>query len=184
MRIKPELDRAIIYRQSGWTIQAITNELGLSPSTLYRIFLKHCVTRGSITTDTLHGAREKLLQESGLIGDLKLLIASQVKDDLALATQLRIGVAMALDDLINDVSTPSSMKARAYASIATTLKLTSDMMRRALQIDDASLSVTEIPVLKILKYTEEELDAIGRRLNSDDVEDEDYIEDGEVSTAI
>jgi AcrR family transcriptional regulator len=181
MRIKPEIDKAIIYRQAGWTIAAITNELGISPSSLYRAFTKLDITRGSITKDTIESARRQLLEQSGLVGDLKHVIASQVKDDLALATQLRTGVAMALDDLINDVTTSASMKARAYASVATTLKLTSDMMRRALQIDDASLSVTEIPVLTILKMTDEDIANVQSRL-SDDLEDDDYIEDDELMT--
>lgn len=182
MRVKPEIDQAIILREAGWTIGSITAKTGLSASTLYRAFTKLDITRGSITKDTLQGAREKLLQESGLVGDLKLLIASQVKDDLALATQLRIGVAMALEDLINDITTPASMKARAYASMAGALKISSDMMRRALQIDDASLSVTEIPTLRIVKMTDADIAAVQNRLNSDDLEDEDYIKDDEVMT--
>ena len=183
MRTKKDVDLAIIYRQAGWTIAAITNELGISPSSLYRSFTKHSISRGSITASTLESAKQQLLEQSGLIGELKGLIASQVKDDLALATQLRIGVAMALDDLINDVSTPSSMKCRAYASVATTLKLTSDMMRRALQIDDSSLSVSEIPVLTILKMTDADIAEVQNRLNSDEDEDEDYIEDDELMAA-
>jgi hypothetical protein len=175
MRVKPEIDQAIILREAGWTIAGITEKTGLSASTLYRAFTKLDITRGSITKDTLESARRQLLEQSGLVGDLKLLIASQVKDDLALATQLRTGVAMALDDLINDVSTPSLMKCRAYASIATALKLSSDLARRALQIDDASLSVTEIPILQIVKMSNADIAAIQNRLNNDDLEDDEIM---------
>ncbi len=183
MRVKPEIDQAIILREAGWTIGSITEKTGLSASTLYRAFTKLDITRGSITKDTLQGARQQLLEQSGLVGDLKHLIASQVSDDLSLSAKLRAGVAIAIDDLINDVTTPASLKARSYASLATTLKLTSDLARRALQIDDASLSVTEIPTLRIVKMTDADIAEVQNRLNSDDLEDEDYIEDDELMAA-
>jgi hypothetical protein len=89
---------------------------------------------------------------------------------------------MALADLISDVTTPASMKCRAYASLATTLKLSSDIMRRALQIDDTSLSVTEIPTLTIVKMTQADIEAVQNRLNSDE-DEEDLISDDQLMTA-
>jgi len=183
MRIKPEIDQAIILRESGWTISSITERTGLSASTLYRAFTKLDITRGSITKDTIESARQQLLEQSGLVGDLKHLIASQVSDDLSLSTKLRVGVAIAINDLINDVTTPASLKARSYASLATTLKLTSDLARRALQIDDASLSVTEIPILRISKMTDADIAEVQNRLNSDDLDDDCIEDDGELMAA-
>lgn len=182
MRIKPDIDQAILLREAGWTIASITEKTGLSPSTLYRAFTKLDISRGSITKDTLKCARQELLKLSGLVGDLKQLIASQVKDDLSLSTYLRSGVAMALADLISDVTTPASMKCRAYASLATTLKLSSDIMRRALQIDDTRLSVTEIPTLTIVKMTQADIEAVQNRLNSDE-DEEDLLSDDQLMTA-
>ena len=171
MRIKPELDRAIIYRQAGWTIQAITNELGISPSTVYRSFTKHSISRGSITADTLESAKQLMLERSGLASELKILIASQIQSDLALSDQLKTAVSIALDDLLNDVSTPSSIKCKSYAAIATSLKVISDIQRRCLRIQDETLTVSEVPILTIVKMTDADIVEVQNRLNRDDLED-------------
>ena len=118
------------------------------------------------------------MEQSGLVGDLKHLIASQINDDLSLSTQIRAGITIAINDLINDVTTPASLKARSYSAMATTLKLTSDIMRRALQIDDATLSVTEIPTLKIIKMTDKDIEDVRNRFNDD--QDDDLIFDDDL----
>ena len=178
MRVKPDINQAVILREAGYTIASITEKTGLSASTLHRAFTKLDVTRGSITKDTLESAKQALLECSGLVGDLRQLIASQINDDLALSTQIRAGIAIAINDLTNDVTTPASMKARAYSGFATTLKLTSDIMRRALQIDDATLSVTEIPTLKIIKMTDKDIEDVRNRFNDD--QDDDLIFDDDL----
>jgi len=182
MRIKPDIDQAVILREAGWTLASITQKTGLSGSTLYRAFAKLDVTRGATTKDTLDSARQALLQQSGLVGDLKHLIASQINDDLSLSTQIRAGITIAINDLINDVTTPASFKARSYSAMATTLKLTSDIMRRALQIDDATLSVTEIPTLKIIKMTDKDIEDVRNRFN-DDQDDDSIFDDDALLTA-
>jgi len=183
MRIKPEIDKSITYRQAGWTIQAITNELGISPSTLYRTFTKHSVKRGSVTIETIESAKQLMLERSGLANNLKDLIASQIQSDLALSDQLKTAVSIALDDLLNDSITPPSIKCKSYAAIATTLKVVSDIQRRCLRIQDETLTVSEVPILTIVKMSPEDIAEVQNRLNKDDLEDEDYIEDDEVMTA-
>jgi hypothetical protein len=177
MRIKPDIDQAVILREAGYTLASITQKTGLSGSTLYRAFTKLDVTRGTTTKNTLDSAKQALLEQSGLVGDLKQLIASQINDDLSLSTQIRAGITIAINDLINDVTTPASLKARSYSAMATTLKLTSDIMRRALQIDDATLSVTEIPTLKIIKMTDKDIEDVRNRFNDDQDDDSIYDDD-------
>ena len=182
MRIKPDIDQAVILREAGWTLASITEKTGLSGSTLHRAFTKLDVTRGATTKNTLDSARHALLEQSGLVGDLKHLIASQINDDLSLSTQIRAGITIAINDLINDVTTPASLKARSYSAMATTLKLTSDIMRRALQIDDATLSVTEIPTLKIIKMTDKDIEDVRNRFD-DDQDDDSIFDDDMLLTA-
>jgi hypothetical protein len=182
MRIKPDIDQAVILREAGWTLASITEKTGLSGSTLYRAFSKLDVIRGTTTKDTLDSAKQALLEQSGLVGDLKHLIASQINDDLSLSTQIRAGITIAINDLINDVTTPASLKARSYSAMATTLKLTSDIMRRALQIDDATLSVSEIPTLKIIKMTDKDIEDVRNRFN-DDQDDDSIFDDDALLTA-
>ena len=44
-------------------------------------------------------------------------------------------------------------------------------MRRALQIDDSTLSVTDIPVLKIIKMTDKDIEDVRNRFNDDHDDD-------------
>ena len=71
MRIKPDIDQAVILREAGYTLASITQKTGLSGSTLYRAFTKLDVTRGTTTKNTLDSAKQALLEQSGLVGDLK-----------------------------------------------------------------------------------------------------------------
>lgn len=167
MRAKVDIKRAIVLRESGYTLASIVEKTGLSGSTLYREFKRLDVARGSISKDTLKSAKQKLLEDSGLIGDLKNAIASQINDDLILAKSIRDGLTLAIEELINDSSTPASLKARSYAALSTSLKSTSDLMRRALQIDDGTMTTQEIPTLTITKMTPEEIEAV-QSLNRDD----------------
>jgi hypothetical protein len=168
MRAKVDIKRAIVLRESGYTLAAICESTGLSASTCYRAFKKLDVTRGALSKDTLKSAKQKLLEDSGLVGDLKSAIASQIKDDLALARSIREGLVLAMENLIDDTATPATLKARSYAAISTSLKSTSDIMRRALQIDDGTMTTQEIPSLIIRKMTDEEIKAVQSLNNKDD----------------
>jgi hypothetical protein len=170
VRTKVDIKRAVILRESGYTLASIVDKTGLSASTLYREFKKLDVIRGSLSKDTLRSARQKLLEDSGLVGDLKQKIAAQVNDDLILAQQIREGLTLSIEELINDASTPASLKARAYAALATSVKLTSDLQRRALSLDDNSVSAQEIPSLTITKMTPAEIKAVQSLNNGDDDE--------------
>ena len=135
----------------------LAQKTGISASTLYREFKKLDIARGSITKDTLDSAKQALLEQSGLVGDLKSLIASQINDDLSLARQLRIGLTIAIHELINNGAIDTAIKCRSFAAIATSMKASSDLMRRALQIDDSTTTVSEIPTLTIRRMDEDEI---------------------------
>lgn len=169
MRAKNDLSQAIILRESGYTLAAICERTGLSASTLYRHFKKLDVTRGALSKDTLKSAKQKLLEDSGLVGDLKNAIASQISDDLALSRSIRDGLTLAIEELINDTSTPAALKSRAYAAITVSLKSTSDLQRRCLSLDDGTMVAQEIPSLTIRKMTDEEIKTV-QSLNKDDDE--------------
>jgi len=168
MRAKSDLKRAIVLRESGYTLASITEKTGLSASTLYREFKKLDVARGALSKDTLKSAKQKLLEDSGLVGDLKNAIASQIKDDLALARSIRDGLTLAIEELINDTSTPAALKSRAYAALTVSLKSTSDIQRRCLNLDDGTMTTQEIPSLTIRKMTDDEIKAVQSLNNKDD----------------
>lgn len=170
MRAKNDLTQAVILRESGYTLAAICEKTGLSPSTCYRAFKKLDISRGTLSKDTLKSARQRLLEDAGLVGSLKQAIASQINDDLTLSRSIRDGLTLAIEELINDPSTPASLKARSYAALSTSLKSTSDLMRRALQIDDGTVTTQEIPTLTITKMSQEEIEAVQSLNNKDDDE--------------
>lgn len=157
------LKKAVALRSAGFTLAAITEKTGISASTLYRHFKALDLKRGALSSLTIDQAKEQLLADGGLVGEIKHLIAAQINEDIALARSIRDGLTLAIEDLINDPSTPASLKSRAYAALATSLKVTSDVARRALQIDDMAFTSQELPTLTICKMTEEDIEEIKAR---------------------
>jgi hypothetical protein len=165
-----ELKRAVILRAAGWTLSAIVAETNISASTLQRHFKAHSVGRGTLSTEAVDEARQKLLDDAGFIDNLKHQIAASIVDDLALARQIRESLALSLEELADDPTTSPTMKARALAAIGTTAKITQDIQRKALRMNDSSTlnQVEELPELTIHKMGEAEIEAIRNRFDDDD----------------
>ncbi len=162
-----QLKKAITLRAAGHSLSAITDRLGVSTSTLYRAFKLHSVERGALSTISIQEAKNALLEDAGFQGELKLLIAASIASDLQISKQIMTCISLSVDELLNDATTPASVKARALSALSVSLKSTSDTVRRALSIDsDTSLTTQEIPGLSITRMTVEEIDA-AQSLNDD-----------------
>jgi len=173
MRPKTDLKRAITLRAGGHTLASIVNKTGISASTLYRYFKKLDVARGDLTNETVEEAKQSLLQDAGFIDELRHTIASTIIDDLSIVRKIRESLIMALEELIDDTTTPTSMKARSLAALSTSLSVTQTVQRKALNIDAESLqSQQELPSLIITKMTDSEIKAAQNRLKDMDEEDE------------
>lgn len=160
----PELKQAVILRAAGYTISAIVEKTGISASTLHRHFKSHNVGRGGLTSEAISEARQELLNDAGFLSDLKHQIAAAVLDDLVITKQIREAALLALEELATDSTAPPMIKSRALAALATATKITSDVMRRALKMDDGALNqVEELPVLTIRKMTDAEFESIKNR---------------------
>jgi AraC-like DNA-binding protein len=164
-----ELKRAITLRAAGWSLSAIVAKTGISASTLQRHFKIHGVERGTISSEAVEQAKQQLLSDAGFIDDLKQQIASSIVDDLSLVRQLRETLALSLEELTADPTTPATLKARSLAALSTSLKITQDVSRRALRIDnsDSLNGVEELPQLIISKMTDEEIRAAQDRFKDD-----------------
>lgn len=171
-----ELKRAITLRAAGWTLSAIAVDTGLSASTLYRHFKAHSIGRGTLSTEAVEAAKQQLLNDAGFVENLKHTIASAIVDDLAMVKQIREASMLALEELATDTTAPAMIKSRSLAALATTTKITSDVLRRALRMDDGALNeVEELPTLLVARMDEDEIQAIKSRFNDD--------EDGEESVS-
>ncbi|WP_036249763.1 hypothetical protein [Methylobacter sp. BBA5.1] len=166
-----ELKAAIALRDAGYSIASISENTGISSATLSRHFAKHKVGKGSLTDEAVTLARSKLLQDGAFIDSLKHEIASTVLDDVAQFRQLRRAMTVTLDDLLNDTSLPSHYKMRGLAAYATTLKLSQETIRRALQIDNQEPEPESLPSLTIHELTPEEIAQMRQEQTKDAVFD-------------
>lgn len=159
------IKRAVTLRAAGYTLSAIVEETGISTSTLYRYFKELDIERGKWNAESINDAQERLLNDSTFIDSIKLMIASAIEDDLAFARQIREAMALTLEEIIHDRKVSSPVKARSLAALSTSLKLTQDVQRKALNIDNTnqSLQLEELPTLTIVKMTDAEEQAIRGR---------------------
>jgi transposase-like protein len=171
-----ELKAAIALRDAGYSIASISEKTGISSATLSRHFAKHKVGKGSLTDEAVTLARSKLLQDGTFIDSLKHEIASTVLDDVAQFRQLRHAMTVTLDDLLNDATLPSHYKMRGLAAYATTLKLSQETIRRALQIDNQEPEPESLPTLTIYELTPEEITQMRQEQTKDAIYDEPDIE--------
>lgn len=170
-KLPADIKRAIALREAGYSLATITEKTGLSASTLYRHFKKHSIERGALMTDSIEEARQQLLNDAGFLNDLKQQIAASIVDDLALVKQIRESLALSLEELTEDATTPASLKARSLAALSTTLKLTQDINRKALNMDTTDQQqFEELPTLAITKMTDEEIKAAQDRFKNEDEE--------------
>jgi hypothetical protein len=98
-------------------------------------------------------AREQLLNDAGFMADIKQQIAAVIVDDLSHFVRLREAVAITLDDLMTDKTLPAHYKARGLAALATTIRLSQEVGRKALAIDDQQPEQESIPELIITELT-------------------------------
>jgi AcrR family transcriptional regulator len=155
------INRAVTLRAAGHTLSSITAQTGLSASSLYRYFKRLDIERGSVTSESVAKARKNLLNDTTFIDQLKQKIAISIADDLAISRQIREALAMSLEEIIGDSTMAPALKSRSLAALSTSLKLTPDVQRKALNIDnkDPFNTLEELPILTIVKMTDAEIQA-------------------------
>mgnify|MGYP000214466134 CR=1 FL=1 len=153
-----EIKRAVTLRNAGHSLSSISLKTQISASTLIRHFNKLKVTKGIITSDAVEAARQELLSDVGFIGDLKIQIASSISDDLSQAIAIRESIALSLEQLTNDDTELASVKARSLSALSTAIKITQEVQRKALNVEEytKSLDLEELPELKIVRMSEDQ----------------------------
>jgi hypothetical protein len=153
-----QISLAIAMREAGYTVLAISQQLGLSVRTLQRHLSRSGAKKGKATGELVEAAKSdlrKLLSSSESIRDL---IACQVRDDLAHAAHLREIVIKASEHLQADSLRDAVLVMRAAAAYSTAIKNTSDTIRHSLgvkQIDDGLGN--DLPELVIRELTTDQI---------------------------
>lgn len=173
--------QAVILREAGYSLPAIASRLDISVSTAQRILKTNKAVAGASTQALIERAREEMLNTAFALEAVQRIAAASVLDDLALTQQIRLKLSSAIEQL--DPSDPGAF--RGLAASATALKLTQDVTRRALPLEQLSqaLEVEALPELQIHimgEYDVAKLRAEQRRedaeLNGDAAALEDEIE--------
>lgn len=164
-----ELKQAIVLRQAGYSLASISERTGISVSTLVRHFSKHKIDKGSLSTEAVEQARQRLLNDAGLVDRLKHEIAAAVVDDISHVKQLRAAAALLLEELMADTSLPAHYKTRGLAALSTSLRLTQDAARKALGSDKLEPDPSELPTLTITELTAAEIESMRTEKNNDGV---------------
>ena len=153
-----EIKRAVTLRNAGHSLSSISLKTQISASTLVRHFDRLKITKGTITSDAVEAARQELLNDVGFIGDLKIQIASSISDDLSQAIAIRESIALSLEQLTNDDSELASVKARSLSALSTAIKITQEVQRKALNVEEytKSLDLEDLPELTIRRMSAEE----------------------------
>lgn len=173
--------QAVILREAGFTLPAIASRLDISVSTAQRILKANKAVPGAATQALIEKAREEMLCTAFSLEEVQRIAAASVLDDLALTQQIRLKLSSAIEQL--NPADPGAF--RGLAASATTLKLTQDVTRRALPLEqlNQALEVEALPELQIHimdEYDVAKLRAEQRReeaeLNGDTAALEDEIE--------
>ncbi len=170
---KSQRDQQIVLmRGLGCALIDISNETGLSVSTIKRTLAKNKTTKGELSSEALAEARKHVIASVGNDEDLRLLTATTVRAALVLTDRIQVEALATLNVLTSDPHT-ALIRARTLNALSNTVKLNSDGLRSAVKIapqsdgdqdDLMEIVVTEMTaddVAEIRRQQEEEDAALG-----------------------
>lgn len=168
--------QALSMRAAGYTVTAISQELGIGVRTLGRLFSKHGASKGSVLPEVIEASRSKLLALITSDDAIRQQAAQLLHDDLAHVQAIRAAMAVTLDTITEKPSaTPkdAALTMRAIVAYSTALKNTADVWRHSLRMDDRTADDKPLPELHIHELTAEQIAKLtAREFNQDQVEEE------------
>jgi AcrR family transcriptional regulator len=179
-----ELERAAILRQAGYSLASIVEKTGISAATLARHFKRHKVAKGTLNDEAIAEARQQLLSDGGLIDQLKHEIAATIVDDISQFKLLRAAIAANLEELENDASLPAHYRSRGLAALSTSLRLSQELARKALRIDEMQPEAGELPELTVRELTQDEVEQLRHEQSKDSIFDPPETTDPDDNTVI
>lgn len=127
--------QAVAMREAGYTVLAISEELGVSVRTLHRLFTEHGARKGEVKQSLIEAARAALIDRVMNDDTIRNEVASQIADDLAHSRHLREIIVSAAEHLKATTLTEAALVMRAAAAYSVALKNTSDTLRHVLRVE-------------------------------------------------
>ncbi|MGH1374302.1 MAG: hypothetical protein ACRBBW_19860 [Cellvibrionaceae bacterium] len=168
---KTQRDQQIVLmRGLGCALIDISNETGLSISTVKRVISRHKTIKGSLCSEALAEARKRVIASSANDENLRLLTATTVRASLVLTDRIQVE-ALATLDVLNKDPHAALIRARALNSLSNVVKLNADGLRSAVKIAPQSEGDQdeELPEIVVREMTEEDVRKIREQQEQEDV---------------
>lgn len=151
------IGEALALREAGFTALAISQRLDISVRSLQRHFATSGTRKGALKADVLQRAKDDLMARITCDMTIKKEAARLVADDLAHSMHLR-ELIHAASEQMKAVSLSDAVQVmRAAAAYSTTIKNTSDIIRRSLRLKDLADDMDELPELVVSELTQDEI---------------------------
>jgi hypothetical protein len=130
-----EMSQVINLRALGLSSNAISDQVGLSVRTVQRICKTKGVTKGELSDEILAEGRERLREHALSDERVKDAIAAHLLDEMAQVKALREKCSEVFDSFNPNHDRDRAVFMRSAVAYSTMLKNTSDIMRRATDLD-------------------------------------------------
>lgn len=158
--------QALSMRAAGYTVTAISQELGIGVRTLGRLFAKHSTAKGSALPEVIEASRSKLLALITSDDAIRQQAAQLLHDDLAHVQAIREAMAATLEAVSETPpKTPkdAALTMRAIVAYSTALKNTADVWRHSLRMDERTANDKPLPELHIHELTAQQVEDLKTR---------------------
>lgn len=159
-RLTPDQEvEAVTLREAGFTLTAIAEQIGLSVSSLQRLFRRRSTRRGTASKEAVENARQNLLSSLTSNERIKAEVARIISDDMAHSRMIREKAAVAMEAMTPSGTAEAALTIRALVAYSTLIKNTSDTLRNDLRMSGASVEsmADDLPDLVIQEMTAEDI---------------------------
>jgi hypothetical protein len=153
------IEQAIIMRAAGWTLTAISEDLGISMSTIQRACRSHSVKPGEAQEALIDKAKQEFVDTYGSDEGLRIKAMEGLAETLALSSLARVKIAQALEHLNATDAESAAITLRAIAAGATATKTFADASRHSMPEFEV---VGELPEFVIRTMTDADVKEIRR----------------------
>lgn len=155
-------------REAGFTALAISQRLNISVRTLQRSFAAAGTRKGAAKAEVLQRAKDELMARITSDEAIKEEAARLVADDLAHSLHLREVILAASEQMKATNLEEAALVMRAAAAYSTTIKNTSDIIRRSLRLEHRDDASDELPELVVCELTQAEVEHLRKTEDGND----------------
>lgn len=162
------VSQALALREAGYTALAISQRLGISVRSLQRHFASTGTRKGALKADVIQRAKDDLMARITCDQTIKEEAARLVADDLAHSMHLRALILAASEHMTATNLEEAALLMRAAAAYSTSIKNTSDIIRRSLRLKDAADDLDGLPELIVSELSAAEITNLRQNQDLDD----------------